>query len=328
MRITSTPNNGTHYVAGEAITTRLDLPAHLHSGNTATSQMKLDIGARQRRAASTTPYSFALPGVDYSYTVVADDVDTDGIGIPANAIVVSGQPWRTAGAQFINLNNAALSSQAAHKVIGSTAYISATNPSPLNEETLNGATVTVALDGLTYASGVTDSDFLLATTVQNLSIASVGSVSSGDTAATLTLAFTGDSGFETPGTLAVAMVASAHSGTSALTTGSVPVQPAAPRASISSTSPAALTEASLHTAQVTVALANATYASGVTTASFELVTDIPSVSIASVSSVSSGDTTATLTLAFSGDFSAVDTLAVQVKAAPPTPAARTSPPAR
>ena len=253
--------------------------------------------------------------MNYSYTVVADDVDTDGIGIPANAIVVSGQPWRTAGAQFINLNNAALSSQAAHKVIGSTAYISATNPSPLNEETLNGATVTVALDGLTYASGVTDSDFLLATTVQNLSIASVGSVSSGDTAATLTLAFTGDSGFETPGTLAVAMVASAHSGTSALTTGTVPVQPAAPRASISSTSPAALTEANLNTAQVTVALANATFTSGVTTTSFDLVTNIPSVSVASVASVSSGDATATLTLAFTGDFSAVETLAVKVKAA-------------
>ena len=70
---------------------------------------------------------------------------------------------------------------------------------------------------------MTDSDFLLATTVQNLSIASVGSVSSGDTAATLTLAFTGDTGFELDGTLAVAMVASAHSGTSVLTTGSVPV---------------------------------------------------------------------------------------------------------
>ncbi len=61
VRITSTPNNGTHYVAGEAITTRLDLPAHLPSGNTSTSQMKLDIGGRERRAASTTPYSFALP---------------------------------------------------------------------------------------------------------------------------------------------------------------------------------------------------------------------------------------------------------------------------
>ena len=223
VRITSTPANGTHYVAGEAITTRLDLPAHLHSGNPATSQMKLDIGPRQRRAASTTPYSFALAGVNYSYTVVADDVDTDGIGIAANAIVVSGQPWRTAGSAFINLNNAALSSQAAHKVIGSTAYISATNPSPLTEASLNGATVTIAFDGLTYASGVTDSDFLLATTVQNLSIASVGSVSSGDTAATITLAFTGDTGFELDGTLAASVAASAHSGTSFLTTGSVPV---------------------------------------------------------------------------------------------------------
>ena len=223
MSITSTPANGTHYVAGEAITTRLDLPAHLHSGNPLLSTMKLDIGARQRQAAGTTPYSFALPGMNYSYTVVADDVDTDGIGIPANAIVVSGQPWRTAGSQFINLNNAALSSQAAHKVIGSTAYISATNPSPLTEASLNGATVTVALDGLTYASGVTDSDFLLATTVQNLSIASVGSVSSGDTSATLTLAFTGDTGFELDGTLAATIAGSAHSGTSFLSTGSVPV---------------------------------------------------------------------------------------------------------
>ena len=223
VSITSTPANGTHYVAGEAITTRLDLPAHLHSGNPLLSTMKLDIGARQRQATGTTPYSFALPGMNYSYTVVADDVDTDGIAIPANAIVVSGQPWRTAGSQFINLNNAALSSQAAHKVIGSTAYISATNPSPLTEASLNGATVTVALDGLTYASGVTDSDFLLATTVQNLSIASVGSVSSGDTAATLTLAFTGDTGFELDGTLAASIIASAHSGTSVLTTGSVPV---------------------------------------------------------------------------------------------------------
>ncbi len=223
MRITSTPANGTHYVAGEAITTRLDLPAHLHSGNPATSWMKLDIGPRQRRAASTTPYSFALAGVNYSYTVVADDVDTDGIAIPANAIVVSGQPWRTAGSAFINLNNAALSSQAAHKVIGSTAYISATNPSPLTEASLNGATVTIALDGLTYGSGVTDSDFLLATTVQNLSIASLGSVSSGDTAATLTLAFTGDTGFELDGTLAATIAGSAHSGTSFLSTGSVPV---------------------------------------------------------------------------------------------------------
>ena len=32
-RITSTPANGTHYVAGEAIVTRLDLPAYLFSGN-------------------------------------------------------------------------------------------------------------------------------------------------------------------------------------------------------------------------------------------------------------------------------------------------------
>ena len=76
-----------------------------------------------------------------------------------------------------------------------------------------------------------------------------------------------------------------------------------PRATISATSPAALTEANLN---------GATFGSGVTTASFELVTDIAGVSVDSVPSVSSGDTSAVLTLAFSGNFDAVEMLAVKV----------------
>ena len=86
----------------------------------------------------------------------------------------------------------------------------------------------------------------------------------------------------------------------------------APAASISATNPAALTEGNLNGATVTVALANATYESGVTTASFELVTDVPNVSVSQVSSVSSGDVSATLTLAFTGDFACIETLAVRV----------------
>ena len=61
------------------------------------------------------------------------------------------------------------------------------------------------------------------------------------------------------------------------------------------------------TATVTVALANTTFSSGITAASFEPVTDIPNVSVSQVSSVSSGDTSAVLTLAFTGDFTAVET---------------------
>ena len=86
-------------------------------------------------------------------------------------------------------------------------------------------------------------------------------------------------------------------------------------ASISSTSPSPLTEANLNTATVTVSLANTTFGAGVTASSFELVTNVPNVSISGVSGGASGSTTATLTLAFTGDFSTDRTLAVKVKAA-------------
>ena len=86
-------------------------------------------------------------------------------------------------------------------------------------------------------------------------------------------------------------------------------------ASIASTRPAALTEGTLNTATVTVNLAGTTFGSGVTASGFALVTAIPNVSIASVSGGASGSTTATLTLAFTGDVATDRTLAVRVKAA-------------
>ena len=313
VRITSTPANGTHYVAGETITTRLDLPAHLFSGNPLTSTMKLDIGGVERLATGITPYSFALAGADYTYTVAAGEVDVDGISIPANAIATNGAAWRTRGAAIINLNNAARPNQAAHKVIARAAYISATSPSPLVEATLDGATVTVSLDGVSFLNSATTSSFMPVTTVPNVTIANAGSISAGDTSATLTLAQSGN--FDADATLAVSVAASALSGASALSTNAVPVLPDTPTASITSTSPAALTEANLHQASVTVALANAVFGSGVGASSFDVATAIPGVSVALASNVSAGDTTATLTLAFTGGFNAVTPLAVKVLAA-------------
>ncbi len=152
------PPDGTHYVADEAITTRLTLP-ELHSGNT--TKMKFDVGDPERQAASTTGYVYRLTQVNFSYTVTADDIDTDGIGIPTNAIVASGSSWLTAGSAFINLNNSALTNQSAHKVIGSPAYLSATNLATLTEANLNGAT---------FSSGVTALSFVLVTTIPNVSI--------------------------------------------------------------------------------------------------------------------------------------------------------------
>ena len=87
-----------------------------------------------------------------------------------------------------------------------------------------------------------------------------------------------------------------------------------PEASISSTNPATLTESNLDGATIVVTLHNAAFETGVTAAGFELVTTITGVTINSVSRVSSGDTSATLTLASTADLSAAADLAVRVLA--------------
>ena len=222
VSITSIPNNGEYYVAGETITTRI-VTSPITTGATHTAQMKLDIGGVERRAGSTTSHSNGITAVNFSYTVTADDFDTDGIGIPADSIV--GSSWTTGflPPRTINRNNAALPSQYRHKVIGSSASISSTSPALLNENNLNGATVDVALTGVTFGSGVTASSFELVTTMTGVTINSVSSVSSGDTSATLTLASTAD--ISAAADLAVKVLAAAHSGGTDLTTGAVNVAP-------------------------------------------------------------------------------------------------------
>ncbi len=84
-----------------------------------------------------------------------------------------------------------------------------------------------------------------------------------------------------------------------------------PSAAISS--PAALAEATLNNATVTVALTNAAFEVGATAANFTLTTNLPGLRVASVATVSAGDTSATLTLGYSGgNFNTVYTLAVTV----------------
>ena len=300
------------------------------------------------------------------------------------------------------------------------ASIASTSPSPLTEGGLNGATVSVTLSNARFASGVTAASFELVTAIPGVSVSQVSSVSSGDTSATLTLAFTGD--FSGARTLGVKVLDAAHTGDGDLTTATVPVtarpgvtvsrdrlalnEPPSPGASGSctvvldaappatcsltvsvtsanadvsvspatltftdttwstpqrvrvtagadadaildtdtvshalsastctgypttvadaqvgaaiATTPAVLTESTLHGATVAVTLNGTTFAAGAPaagTGAFELVTTIPNLSIAQISGVSAGGTTATLTLAFTGDFRALPTLAVRVPAA-------------
>ena len=97
----------------------------------------------------------------------------------------------------------------------------------------------------------------------------------------------------------------------------------APRVAIASTSPASLTEANLHTATVTVALTNATFASDATASSFALLTDIRNVSVSQVSGGVMGTNAATLTLSFTGD-SAIETGTVVVTPTPGIALSRTT----
>ena len=110
------------------------------------------------------------------------------------------------------------------EVVTPTAAITA--PAALAEATLNGATVTVALTNAAFEVGATAGNFSLTTNpgLSGLSVASVGTVSAGDTSATLTLGYTGGN-FDTGYTFAVTVADSAHTLAGALTTATVNIVP-------------------------------------------------------------------------------------------------------
>ena len=119
VSITSTPANGSHYLAGEAITTRLSGFGAVHgtaSGDFRSTTMDIEIGDTTRQASVTSSCCSGFTTADFSYTVRADDYDADGISIPANSI--SGPAWRGLFGSAVARNHAALTDQDAHKVAG------------------------------------------------------------------------------------------------------------------------------------------------------------------------------------------------------------------
>ena len=111
------------------------------------------------------------------------------------------------------------------------AILDNTNPSPLTESGLNGATVTVDLFGTEYVSSLGPSDFgLLPQTVGGLSVTSVNRQS--DTRAVLTLGFTGN--IVANVSLQVVVDGSANAAGSPLTSDTVTVIQAATPAKVSS----------------------------------------------------------------------------------------------
>ena len=133
----------------------------------------------------------------YNVTIIAQDADSNQAQSDQGRLTFS-----------INFNEASIAS---------------TNPASLTEETLDTATVNVALNGTTFGSGVTTSDFELVTAIPNVSISGLSGAAANSNTAALTLDFSGD--FNTPQTLAVKVKNSAHAGNFDLTTGTVNVTP-------------------------------------------------------------------------------------------------------
>ena len=205
VSITSTPANGTHYVAGEAITTRisgLSSAVLTVGGLFSACRMSLTIGENTREASTVRTLSHPTETfVDFTYTVVAADLDTDGISIPANSI--SGPTWGAGGGSTIDRNHAALSDQVSHKVgsaVPAVPIVTDTASLAVNEGA--SATYTVALGSLP-AGNVT------------VSITSDNSDVTVDTSATsgvqTTLTFT-TTNWNTPQTVTVTAAGDAGSG--------------------------------------------------------------------------------------------------------------------
>ena len=108
--------NGT-YKAGATIEVRMKFSETITV--TGTPQLTLKIGTADREASYTRTYSDGThPYLVFEYTVVAGDVDTDGIEIEANSLSLNGGTIKNASNKNALLTHAALAIQTDQKVDG------------------------------------------------------------------------------------------------------------------------------------------------------------------------------------------------------------------
>ena len=120
--ISSSPSSGSTYRAGETVTVRLAMnEAVLVSGR---PHILLDVGGVRRRAVYAGPIGSSTDVLDFSYTVQAGDLDTDGVGLcgagrrpGCGSIDLNGGSIRAAGDESAaSLGHPALAAQSGHKV--------------------------------------------------------------------------------------------------------------------------------------------------------------------------------------------------------------------
>ena len=116
----SSPRGGT-YQRGDTIEVRVDFDSSV--AVTGTPQVSVSIGSQTRTASLSSFAGTRASAVSlfFEYTVHSTDSDTDGIGIPANAISLNGGSIKAAGDDTVDavLTHSAVTAGANHKVDGS-----------------------------------------------------------------------------------------------------------------------------------------------------------------------------------------------------------------
>ena len=232
----NSPATGDTFVQGETIRATLTFSVGANDNRSCsatywpgnTLRLRIRIGGANRDMSCPDGGGGSNNGrtaIPFTYVVGRDDVDADGLSIVDGALHGGDLYRRKFGTQKLDrrLGHVEIVNSANHKVAGSAIAISSTTPSPLTDRNLDGATLALALTGTTFGSGVTAASFELVPTVPGLSIDTVSAVASGDTTATLTLAFAGDP--PPVGTaFAVRVLNAAHAGNRDLTSATTSVR--------------------------------------------------------------------------------------------------------
>ena len=145
ISITSTAPSNNTYTKGDAIQATVTFSENVDV--TGTPQLTLRIGTADKNAAYTS--GSGTTALVFEYTVVASDVDADGIEIRADKLALNGGTIKDAAGNAATLTYNALSAQASHKVDGTIPSINSiaiTSTAPANNTYKTGdkiqATVT------------------------------------------------------------------------------------------------------------------------------------------------------------------------------------------
>ena len=126
LRLSSTPGgSNNHYISGNTITVQATFSEAVTINTTSgTPTIPLTIGSNTRNASTTAGTGTTH---NFSYTVVANDLDTDGISIEGNSLNLNGGTMTDAAANTATINHTALPTQAGHKVDAIAPTITAIN---------------------------------------------------------------------------------------------------------------------------------------------------------------------------------------------------------